>query len=271
VCDATTGRVRTAELPTEHGLAPQGLAWSDSRTLVMDVGQTVSGDGTQLSTSAHAPHLIAWLLEDQRPVRMDVPSEADLGGRLSGGHGFVVSPGAGEEQQWLVWPREAERDRLVTAASRDVVPAVSPSARRLVSVAGNRNPNRLLAGAIPSGARPVVLHPVNDSRQYQRPLAWTDQQHVAVVVRNPVRGAVSVTFRLDLVDVETGAATTLVDERGQGDSWQGLSFATDLLDAPTAEGRPPPDPWNRRGVALGLLIGSVLLGLVGWRLRGRRA
>jgi hypothetical protein len=272
VYDASTGRVRTVQLPTVHGLAPQGLLWSDSRTLVMDVGQAVSGDGTQLSTSSHGAHLIAWRLEDRRPTRLDVPRGADAWGEFSEGHGFVLSGGAGAAQHWLLWPREPDRDRWVSAPQGDHEPVAGPGARTLASVPGRRNPNRLLVGAIPSGHRAVAMDPVSDARQYVRPLVWTDRHHVAAVVRNPVKGAPSVTYRMDLVDVDTGSARTLVDERGEGDNWQGLSFAADLLSAPSTHGSPPSDPWDRRAVALGLLIGAVaLLGLLGWGLGVRRA
>jgi len=276
IYDATTGRVRVAQLPTTHGLAPESLTWSDSQTVVMSVGQIMSGDGTQRSTTWNDVHLVAWRLEDDRATPLDVPPGLDASDEITGGHGFVLAGGSGDGHRWLVWPRQPARDRSIRTRAGTAPPVASPGATALAGVRGNRNPNSLIAGPILPGSGHVAMRAVNDSRQYYRPIAWTDDNHVVALVRNPWHNNPgSITARIDLVDVDTGSARTMVsDQPGGGNAWAALSFATDLLTAPSARASAPPDPWDRRGVAIGLMLGFGLLGgllLMEWRLRGRRA
>ena len=276
IYDATTGQVRVARLPTTHGLAPVDLTWSDSRTLVMSVGQIAGGDGTQRSSTWQDVRLVGWRLEDARPTPLDVPEGVDGSDRISAGRGFVLAAASGHGQRWLVWPREPSLDREIHAPPGNATPVASPGGAALAGVVGNRNPNHLVVGSIPPGPGRVTMHAVNATREYYRPIAWTDHRHVVALVRNPYRNVPGpITARLDLVDVETGSARTLVDHLpGGGNAWAALSFATDLLTAPPTHASAPPAPWDRRAIALGLLIGTALLVgvlLVERRRRGRRA
>lgn len=260
VYDATTGRTRTAQLPTRHGLAPASLVWSDGRTLVMSVGQTRSGDANrQLSSSWNAMRLLAWRLESPRPVVLGAPADD---GELSPGHGFVVSG------QRLVWPRDPARDtRMHAPVGSAPTLVVSPGATQVANVAGSRNPNNLQMGRVDRPGR-ATMRPVNRVRQYYRPLVWTDDQHVVAVARNrSIDGPL--TARLELVDVRSGSRRILATYlAGAGNAWDILSFASDLLTAPSAHASAPPHAWNLRGVAIGvllLLVGLPLLVFVGKR------
>ena len=274
VFDAVTGAVRTARLATKHGIMPLAMAWSDARTLVLSAGQIQGGDDSRLRSGSYSDGaLLAWRLEDARPSPLTVPRGADgTTEDLSVGRGFVVATNTMASRGWLIWPRTPARDRRVRLPAEQVIPVISPTVTRVATVAGDRNPNRLVVSGLPVGGSSVRGTPVGDSRQYYRPLLWTDDHHVAAVVRNPDRGAEPLTARLDLVDVDTGSARTLVDHlQGGGTAWDQLSFASSLLTAPSAHASPPPRPWDLRGVAIGVLIATACLALAFWGIRGRRA
>lgn len=257
VYDATTGRTRTSQVSTRHGLAPESLVWSDQRTLVMLVGQTRSGDANrQRSTSEDHLRLLAWRLESPRPVVVDAPADY---GDLSPGKGFVVSG------QRLVWPRDPARDtRMHAPVGTAPALVVSPFGTRVANVAGARNPNNLQVGRINRPGR-ATMRPVNRFAQYYRPLVWTDRQHVVAVARNrSIDGPL--TARLELVDVRSGSRRILTNHLpGGGNAWDNLSFASDLLTSPSTHAESPPHAWNLRGVAIGvlaLLVGLLLLGFM---------
>jgi hypothetical protein len=252
VYDATTGRTRTARLPTRHGLAPESLAWSDARTLVMSVGQARSGDANrQRAASWNRVHLVVWRLEDPLPVPLDAPNADD---NVSAGRGFVVIG------QRLVWPRDPSRDtRMHAPVGTAPTLVVSPGATQVANVAGPRNPNNLQVGRVDGPGR-AKMRRVNQVRQYYRPLVWTDDQHVVAVARSRSLDG-SLTARLELVDVRSGSRRILTTHlAGGGNAWDTLSFASHLLTSPPAHAEPPPHAWNLRGVALGVL--GLLVGLL---------
>lgn len=264
--DAVTGQVRIAELPTAHGLAPQTLTWSDSRTLVLGVGQAVSGDDReQGASSSNDFRLMGWRIDQNGPKPLDVPKGVDGYNDVTAGHRSVVVAG-NERTSWLIWPRHPGRDRRLRVPDLNSTTVVSPDATQEASVAGNRNPNHLVVGSIGPSVATTRLKPVNGSRSYYRPLTWTDDRHVVALVRNPFRNNPDpITARLDLVDVRTGSARTLVDHFDGS-----LSLATDLFTAPSAHPAPPPRPWDLR-VTVGLVtFGLFSVGLLAWGIRARR-
>jgi hypothetical protein len=272
IFDAVTGQTQKAELRTAHGLAPETLAWSDRHTLVMGVGQTLSGDDNdQLSGAADQYRLMGWRSGEDGPRPFVVPDGLDAYNAITAGHRSVVVAANGRAS-WLIWPRHPGRDRRLRVPDLNSTTVVSPGATREASVAGNRNPNHLVVGSMERDVARTRLEPVNGDRQYYRPMVWTDERHVVALVRNPYRHTRDpLTARLDLVDVRTGSARTLVDHlEGGGRGWHELSFATDLFTAPSAHATPPPRPWDLR-VTVGLAAFVLLCaGLFGWRISARR-
>jgi hypothetical protein len=80
-------------------------------------------------------------------------------------------------------------------------------------------------------------------------------------------------YSLAVVDVRTGKSRVLVRAASSSDQLDpvGSEYARDLLSAPSVHASAPPAPWNRRGLAITLAVAAALLGLLLWRIRGRRA
>jgi len=283
--DTVTGRVRTHHVPTVHGLSPSLLLWADDDTLSFAYNQIQGGDRSgEASGGSHYVGRGVWeaaaaapqmLPGGQRPLFLDNSTTRGAGGSL-------VGP-APHGPNWWLMSADDGRDH-VSFRTRPVSPLLVPN-RSLTRVAAvlrgsHSNVGPLAVGALPStdapAAKEVRLRTVNPGlRGWFRPLAWVDDHRLAAlgqIVVNGADGTPHVAGEIQLVNLRRGDTRILV-ERTPANGTEGWDawLATDLLGAPSVNATPPPDPRDRRAVALGLLIASVLLGLAGWRLRGRRA
>ena len=167
-------------------------------------------------------------------------------------------------------------DRALTLSSPATSEFVITDGRRVAVVVGARR-GLLEVGDVPSSrgsgrsGRTVQLRTVPGAGGFSEPLAWLDSRHVAVFRALDLRFHRA--YRLDSVDVRSGDARTLV-RADRGDHQvpaTAVDLARDLLNAAPTHASPPPRPWDLRGVAIGVLIGTVCLALTIWGIRGRRA
>jgi hypothetical protein len=275
VYDTTTGQVRRTSIATVHGLEPSTLEWLDDGTLVIGISQASFADANPESCcSGHWQGLATWQVDGSAGVTMlpqSLPSFIEASS-TSAAHDLILFSG-GHKTLHEIDPQPAVEDRKITLADTTQYAVLSPNRGRIAYVSGRGTRSaRLLVARIPAGNAGVIAsHRVPSTRPFERPVAWMDDRHVAVVSRIVI--AHQVNFRLDRVDVRSGEVRTLISpSTGDGaDSPLGVSLATDLLTAPATDASPPPRPWNLRWV-FGLSIsGLVCLVLFVWGARGRRA
>jgi hypothetical protein len=210
-----------------------------------------------------------------RPIFLDNSTTRGAGGSL-------IAPTPDGHRWWLMPAGDGRAH--VSFRTRPVSPLLVPDQglTRVVAVVRGRHSNvgPLAVGALPaagshSGTEVRLRTVTRAMRGWFRPLAWVDDNHVAAlgrVVLNRADGSKYLAGDIELVDLRTGDTRSLVEQAPANgtegwDAW----LATDLLGAPTVNATPPPDPWDRRAVAIGLFIGAALLGLLTWGFRGRRA
>jgi hypothetical protein len=286
--DTVTGRARTYSIPTVHGVSPSLLMWADNDTLSFAYSQIKGGDdSSDDSGTAHYAGRGVWEAVDARPTMVPggerLPFLDNLSARAAGGS--LLAP-ATRRDVWALVPA-AHASPQTNFRVRPSTELLVPNSRltRVVAVpTGSGTGTGPLAVAVlprsgSGSGSDVSLRTVQQAGDtWFRPLAWVDAHHVAAlrrVVVHPADGNDHVVGEIDLVDIRSGSFTRLVSEFGSGgsngsDTW----LATDLLGAPTAHATPPPDPWDRRAIAIGLIIAAALLGgivLVERRSRGRRA
>jgi hypothetical protein len=275
VYDTTTGQVRRTSIETRHGLEPSTLQWLDDDTLVIGITQASYGDAREESCcSGHWEGLATWRVGDSAGVTM-LPQNLPLfieDQATSAAHGRILFSDS-DNVVHEIDPQPPVEDRKLPLPTRTEYAVLSPNLRRVAYVVRTGTPAaRLQVARISRGnARVVASHQVPSTRQFERTVAWLDDRHVAVLSR--IRIAHQVNFRLDRVDVRSGAVRTLVSPStgGGANSPTGVSLATDLLTAPSASASAPPRPWDRRWL-LGLsALGLVCIALSAWGLRGRRA
>jgi hypothetical protein len=279
--DTVTGRSRASAIPTEHGLMPTALIWSDDSTLFLSYAQILNGDRRDGSAAAHYAGAEIWGARSATPTVPPpsalLPAVSNYDTRATAGRLLVSrSP-----RKWAVLdPSHAGTPHRFTVTAASDVLTLSPDLTEVAGVAGhNGDTGPLTVGTLPPGQdRAAHLHVVRGAgRDWYRPLAWVDAGHVAalrrVVVHDPVNGD-HVSGEIDLVDVESGSSTKLVSEFGAGGSNEADSWlATDYLGARVVPAIPPPSPRSPRVLAVqaGLVVAATLgLAVVLWRRRARR-
>jgi hypothetical protein len=266
VYDSVTGEVRREVIPTEHGLWPDRLLWTDERTLVLGYHQTNAGnDGPEEDrySGRDAPPRV-W------DVTLDASKELELTRDLSGrtigraSNGRLLIGATDARDFWVVDIHDVEaarRFQLQRLASMGD-PVLDPSGRLLVDLPAARTPNQLtIAELSPAGAAEpaeVAVEPVPRSGGTCRVLGWADSTHVTVIrsTRDGRRDDAAI-FELDISTGDARMQVTLPYDSGTGlDHGSGLHVATDLLGAPVVEATEPQRPWDPRGTAA--LVAVVL-------------
>lgn len=270
IYDTLTGEVVRHPIETAHGIAPDQLAWVDDDSLLVDHSQAVGGDDdSHMDQSSYASAPALWWDLGGEPGRFPEldrrPGEllgASAGGRLAylDDESIVVLDGDGGLRRWSVDASMAGQGGI----------AIDPSGSRVagISTRGGRTPNQVATGVLPSAGGATAFRRLPSSDQSFRVLGWSDDQHLLVERRV---GKVTDCLCLGVyeMDANTGASEVVVD-LPEG-SFHSTQWATDLLDSPVVDRRPPPSPLDPR-VAAGLLLTTLVgsgVALVLWRRRAR--
>lgn len=250
VYDTTTGEVRRGAIPTEHGVAPNGLEWLDSETAVVELGSWMDYDPRTGDYAARMRSRI-WHLTDPEPV---VWRAVSIGSDVTAvGRGAALIQGQDGRQSVVSTDGSARpvtfRQPFLTA------PVLDEAGRRLAGI--TNAPNRLRIVDLDGVAR-VVPGTNRTSAVY----GWADTTHVAILQNDRVtaRGTVRI------VDVRTGDA---VEVSSHVTNVQDL--ARDLLGAPALPAVEPPHPLDPRkvtGLTTAVAVAGVLA-LILWRRRVR--
>jgi hypothetical protein len=271
--DLTTGAVREAALPAEHGLDPTLLAWSDARTLVLGLSQASQGDENQNSCcEGHWQGLATWdIVEASGPTELNsrLPFFVDQQSTSAGSGNLVFSSGG--RRITVIDPEPPGDARPYRLARPAQYAVLSPGGHRIALVTGRRS-GRLMVGRLTrAGAGPrVALHQVATELGFLRPIAWQGSRHV--MATRSVAGRFHVRVGLYEVNVRTGHTRVLVRPGGAEDELAAAPglLAEGLLGAPGVHSSPPPRPWDLRAIAIGLLIGASVIGgtaLLTWGVR----
>jgi hypothetical protein len=278
VYDSVTGDVVRHDIDTDHGLAPEGLIWSDAATLLFGYGQQVTGDGGPMEEqgmSTSGPWLI-WRVGRDAPVVAALGSaaveDANAGRILvSGNSRYAVT--------------DAEKSsRRVFGIRQDlsVSPVIDASGLQVAVVSGESqepgwsgvNPNRVLVGRLPArwqghGREELVMRELPDSENTFDAVAWADGQHVVLLQAADESSWNSPD--LVVVDVRTGEKQVLTRSAERRTNALSPHYATGLFSQPPIASPEPPHPWDPR-VSTGLAAAVLLAGagvLVVWRRRAR--
>jgi hypothetical protein len=257
VYDLVTGSVSRWRPTTVHGLSLNDARWAGSDTLLVDVGQFVSGTSSGGYANDYANY--RWDLPSGEPQRLEGPLAASS--LTATNHLVVTSPRHGI--------RIADLDdasamiRVTGGVPRHQPSWVNPSRTRIVGQDGQGDNGRLIVGRVPiSDGDLLDRHVVTASggRIIYALEGWLDDDHVIAQVG--IRG---VRGELDTIDVRTGEARPIIAP------FVVSQVATGLLDGRIVRATPPPSPMNPHW----LLAGGVVLLLLGAftlrGLRGRRA
>jgi hypothetical protein len=273
VYDTVSGDVATYAVPTEHGLSPQDLTWTED-TLWFEIWQydTPEYDGSRGSrleqTVAWNPRTDEHASWDGRPPDFPFVSATSWRDALVtlGRQGILrlTTLDGTEVRARITTPTDLESggwlDRSGTrlAAISDNVPneSGSPEEKRPLWVADLPDP------AESSSRVSMRQVPGTDALPTEQLIGWRDETHI--VVARYGEGATGIVS----VDTESGAMEVLVPLA----QWNIPEFAADALAGPVFDAPEPPDPMNPLvvygGSVLVLLAGSGVL--LWWRRRVQR-
>ena len=248
----------------EHGLGPDALLWTDTRTLALDFGLITGANGSSASRAVHDYRLEAWRLDATGPEHLTSPALRSVtdGQFSTPGNGWLVAWGSSVR---LVDPRHPER---VLTASADPgtggVLAVSPDLSRVARATDQEGPAQLQVGrlrVVPAGPAPPTRFRTVGSGRSSWPMVWTGSHRA----RGPQRvaGRRRHAAELDRVDARTGTSTTArqgrhllrLGERGPGLRLRPPVRAT---GARRASARVEPAASLLLGAALALLVRAAL-------------
>ena len=271
IYDTGTGAVARQPIATVHGLSPNELTWASEGRLFYDYNQWRGGDGDSARSQSESDGEAAGTWDEATGTFRSLTltdniyfdeAESSPGSPLilSGSHDDVYSVydlGHPSRSRSFTWGDVGSTENSLTLNS---------ASDRFAAVSGGpygqvKQPNTVVAGGFPSGpdpAHPRLTFPVVPRSGHTfRVLAWLDRHHVALLRQDPLGGG-EVTFRIDRLDVRTGAATTLVHDLPI--TALDVQFAADLLSSPSAHASPPPSARSPR-VELGWWIVGSFLGL----------
>jgi hypothetical protein len=270
VLDLVTGEVTRHHFETEHGLWTEHVGWLDDDSVVAQHLQYLVGDnGTDMKKASGTDETIwRWDLSEEEPVQWSDPALLDVGAwdppvgglsivdadeRLRVVAGGEVGPVVGRSE-WLM----GDGGRLL-----------SPDGTRIAGVWGTSGRSPEDVTVVPVGSdrtTPTVQWRLTRASGTFHVDGWIDDDHVAVTRRSePQRQGYG--MGVFAVDVESGQPSLLV--RLPEGMFNGVQWATDLLDSPVVDRPAPPRPLDPRWVTAGwvaLALGG-LLALRGWRRR----
>ena len=267
VYDTVTGEVHRKAVVSDHGLAPQGIAWSGDTVWAnyftfneggVEPGGYGSTFGGELTWS---PATEEWA------TQTDFARSLIADGAAIGTESFVTAASRGKGYV-EVGPRgEVRRFRL--DAKLAVPPYLSPSGKRVAGMGlpeDGDSQGQLLVAELPRSGTdgPVTTRQVPGVRG-GAVLGWRDDTHV--VVRSSAEDSHYVT-----VDVATGATEPLVTPPAV--NWTGgTTVAADAWSGPVTDAPEPDWPMDprTRALRLGLGVAAACVVLVLWRRRRDRA
>jgi hypothetical protein len=277
--DTVTGQTDVQQIPSEHGLLPSLLMWTDASTLVFGYSR-IHNDGSDGGSHATYVGTYVWSADASAPTELPADALPPAPDSWSSGAARGMLLTAGEQRRWwLVDPGDPEASRRFAAQGAARMPVLSPDLREIGGVEQTSQDEGyywLLTASVPPRAsqRAAVFHRVPAGKQWYAPVGWAGDGDLVALRRLTGVDRVSsgdVVAELDRVQGRTGAYTKLAEvESGANvaDPYSEL-LATSYLDAPVVRATPPERPWNERWLALLGGLG-VALGVVLWRRRARR-
>lgn len=274
VYDTVTGDVVRHLPQTEHGISADELLWVDNEVLMMAFGQRTSPTSSKdIATYSWRPAGGPATDPYDEPVRLEM-SDLYLGGtrmpRLPAGHLVPVGARRFAPLGWSGPDPTESVFALPKLAGEDFYEGMTTSARVLLAAVRRSDGQAQMyaqsiqnveGGVLPERGR--VIEALDDTEF----VGWLADDRI-LVLGSAVEGHEYGT--LYSYDFATAKKTILGTAEG-GMYSPGLSFATDLLQAPMVEGDKPPtlDPrWKIAGSAAGAAL--VLILVVPAVLRRRR-
>lgn len=269
--DTVTGRLRESRIPTRHGVDPTTLLWTDDSTLVLSYYQALGDDGSANAGAARFGAAATWDVTDARPTPVtDHTFAAELDSGFTRATSGRVILQALHPRRWMTGdPSDPGSVTTLRTDRKADLLVLSPDHRRAVGVlTGGGEDGPLAVTRVPrrSGGT-TTLRPLPFGERWVRPLAWLDDDHVAVsrkvLVHDPVNGDY-VGSRVDSVDLRTGSTHPLLSGVGfSGSSDADPWIAEDFLGAPGVQAERPPSPLDLRAWTIGLSLAAGLVLLVG--------
>jgi hypothetical protein len=264
VLDVGTGDVVRHVVPTEHGLDPHVLSWTNDRTVAV-----ASDHLTTAAVESYSGRTVVRLfsLGHADPVVLPHSNVLPVPVVTTAAYAGMVRPRLLRSYGSL--GRATEEVRMSTSL---VNAAYDAASGRLAGIRGDprkggSDPGRLMVGRASDGR--AHLSEVPGGHRYYTVLRWADPHHVVAYRRS------GTALVIVAVDVRTGVEQRLTWTGTQppgGDGF-GVALASDALEHPvTVAAVEPPHPWNPRWLAVGVLAGVVLVvcGLLLLRMRSRR-
>lgn len=279
--DVTTGKIQRRVLPSQHGLLPVMLTWTENNKLAVATGHLTSAEPTSYS-SRTAVYVVVWkpggvgdippLDGSEPPVLFSrVPHSGVLPIPVASTRGYAAMV---DHRVLRTYDANDQVRQTVQLSGPVQTVAYDARARRVAGTNGNPDQDgsssgALMVGDVVKGHAELTAVP---GGRYLYALGWADADHVVTEQLTPTGELFWV------VDVHTGARTALTGSGYQatGSRWFGVVLAADALRAPTTVAAvEPPRPWNPRWVAGGSLAVLLLVGAAGslllWRRRRVRA
>lgn len=277
--DTVTGQTEVHQIPTEHGLMPTLLTWTDASTLVFGYAR-IHNDGSDGSSHATYVGTFVWTAGASTPSELPAGTAPSYSDSWSSGAARGLLLTAGQQRRWwLVDPLDPEASRRFAVQRPARMPVLSPDLREIGGVEQTSRDEGyywLLTGSLPprGSEEAAVFHRVPAGKQWYAPVGWAGKGDLVALRRltggHPVSTG-DVMAELDRVQARTGTYTRLAEvEVGANvaDPYSEL-LATSYLDAPVVTATPPARPWSERWLALLGGLG-VALAVVLWRRRARR-
>ncbi len=280
VYDTVTGQTRVHQFPSQHGLQPSLLTWTDSSTLMFGYGR-IHNDGSSGSSHATYAGTYVWRADAPEPSELPSGTVPPYPDSWSSGAARGMLLTAGFQRHWrLVDPRTPPSVRRFGVQRPARMPVLSPDLRE---IGGVEQPSldegyySLLLARMPIGTpeRAAVFRRIPAGKQWYATVGWDGNDDLVALRRlTGVQqvGNGDVMAELDRVQVRTGTYTKLAEVEAGANVADPFSelLATSYLDAPVVRAEPPDSPWSQRWLALLGVLGAAVAFCL-WVRRGRRA